>query len=108
MNSHTTRLTVRGTVQGVGYRFAAAARARELGVTGHIRNADDGSVVAEVTGPTDAVAAFVAWAHRGPAAASVASVDVREVPDDERADTGPLPSRREDVGGDGSGLAIIG
>ena len=35
---------VRGTVQGVGFRWWARARALELGLTGHARNTADGRV----------------------------------------------------------------
>ena len=38
------RYTVHGKVQGVGYRFYAYTCADALGVTGWIRNRDDGTV----------------------------------------------------------------
>ena len=42
----TKRLLVTGRVQGVGFRFYAQRKARELGVTGWVRNCRDGSVEA--------------------------------------------------------------
>lgn len=78
MSRHTRRLSVRGRVQGVGYRYATVMRARELGVTGWVRNRRDGSVEAVVQGPPEAVEALIAWARRGPEAAFVESVEVVE------------------------------
>jgi len=43
-----------------------------------VRNRRDGSVEVLVCGAPDAVADFIAWAHRGPPAARVDSVDVSD------------------------------
>jgi hydrogenase maturation protein HypF len=51
------KVTVRGVVQGVGFRPFVYALAGELGLSGHVANTGDG-VVAEVEGVPDAVAAF--------------------------------------------------
>jgi acylphosphatase len=49
----SVRLTVwvRGTVQGVGFRWWTRARALELGLSGHARNLDDGRVEVVAQGP---------------------------------------------------------
>jgi acylphosphatase len=78
MNRQTRRLSVRGRVQGVGYRYATVLKARELGVTGWVRNRRDGSVEAIVQGAPEAVEALIAWARRGPEAAFVESVEVSD------------------------------
>ncbi|HTS21373.1 MAG TPA: acylphosphatase [Casimicrobiaceae bacterium] len=70
------RLTIRGRVQGVGFRFALADEARERGLTGWVRNRRDGTVEALVTGPQPDVEALIAWARRGPPAARVSEVSV--------------------------------
>ncbi len=70
------RLVVRGTVQGVGYRWAMTAQARRLGVRGWVRNRRDGSVEATVAGTSEAVDRLVAWACTGPPSAVVAAVEV--------------------------------
>ena len=40
----------RGRVQGCGFRYKASHAARALGLTGYVRNCDDGSVEMEVQG----------------------------------------------------------
>jgi hydrogenase maturation protein HypF len=51
------RVTVRGVVQGVGFRPFVYGLAGELGLSGHVTNTGEG-VVAEVEGAPSAVAAF--------------------------------------------------
>jgi len=52
--------------------------ARDLAVTGWVRNRRDGSVEAIVAGANDAVEHIVAWAKRGPAHAVVTDVEVSD------------------------------
>ena len=74
----TRRLSIRGRVQGVGYRASLTREAERLGVAGWVRNRFDGSVEAVVAGHAERVDALIAWAHRGPAAAAVIAVEVEE------------------------------
>ena len=60
------RLRYVGRVQAVGFRFTSEGIAREAGCTGWARNLDDGSVLVEVQGLPEQVAAF----ERGVARAS--------------------------------------
>ena len=48
-----------GTVQGVGFRFQAMMAADALGLTGFVRNEDDGSVTMEVQGSEEEIDACV-------------------------------------------------
>jgi acylphosphatase len=75
------RLLVCGTVQGVGFRFAAREAASACPVTGWVRNLPDGSVEIVAQGAADAVARMTAWAKRGPRHASVARVQVDAIED---------------------------
>lgn len=70
------RLLVHGTVQGVGFRYAARDAAFECSVTGWVRNLPDGSVEIVVQGSADSVARMTAWARRGPRHAEVERVQV--------------------------------
>jgi acylphosphatase len=86
----TKQLLIAGRVQGVGFRFYMERKARELGVTGWVRNRRDGSVEAVVQGTAGAVEAMIAWARRGPPSAVVAEVRVTDASGDYAAfDTRP-------------------
>lgn len=78
MASITKQLFITGRVQGVAFRFYMERKARELGVTGWVRNRRDGSVEAVVQGTAGAVEAMIAWARRGPPSAVVAEVRVTD------------------------------
>lgn len=75
----TCHLSIRGRVQGIGFRSSMCAEASALGLSGWVRNRHDGSVEALVHGPVDAVAALVEWAHHGPAGARVVALEVQSV-----------------------------
>ncbi len=68
-----------GSVQGVGFRWAASAEADRLGVAGSVRNRFDGTVEAEIEGTADAVVAMGAWLEHGPPSARVERVDADEL-----------------------------
>ena len=73
--------TVRGVVQGVGFRWFVHRRASDLGLDGWVRNRPDGSVELLAEGPDDAVARLLADVGQGPDGAWVSGVEVRhEVP----------------------------
>ncbi|MEU6071753.1 carbamoyltransferase HypF [Streptomyces sp. NPDC047082] len=74
------RVTVRGVVQGVGFRPYVFTLATALDLSGHVTNTPEG-VVAEVEGPAEAVARFCARiAPDAPPLARVDAVDHRDVP----------------------------
>ena len=70
------RLTIRGRVQGVGFRFHLREQALRRGVTGWVRNRRDGSVEALVQGEESDVDRVIGWARRGPPSAEVTDVEV--------------------------------
>jgi acylphosphatase len=76
------RLVVHGRVQGVGYRYSCELAAERLGVSGWVRNNDDGTVEAVVEGAESAVESLIEWARQGPRHADVSRVEVhREEPE---------------------------
>jgi acylphosphatase len=85
------RITVRGRVQGVGFRAFVARGARRLALAGWARNCDDGAVEIVAAGPRDALDALVEMARRGPPLARVD--DLRQEETSEAA----LVERRGDV-----------
>ena len=72
------KLRVTGTVQGVFYRAWTRDQARDLGLTGWVRNCPDGSVEAHLEGNENAVTQMVKRMRQGPPAAQVEDVEVRE------------------------------
>jgi len=74
-NDYRVIILVKGRVQGVGYRYSTQEMARTLGLTGFVRNMDDGSVYTEVQGNREAINVFLAWCKEGPARAAVDSVE---------------------------------
>jgi acylphosphatase len=67
-------VTIRGRVQGVGYRAWLEHQAISARLEGWVRNRRDGSVEAAFAGPARAVADMVALCRHGPPAARVAEV----------------------------------
>jgi len=67
---------VSGKVQGVYFRATTREEARERGVTGWVRNLDDGRVEAVFEGDENDVEEMVEFCHDGSPAAEVEDVEV--------------------------------
>ncbi|MEQ8954131.1 MAG: acylphosphatase [Gammaproteobacteria bacterium] len=72
---------IAGLVQGVFFRLETQKQAQRLGLTGWVRNTDDGRVEVMICGTEHVVAEMVTWLHQGPPRAKVNSVDLAEVED---------------------------
>lgn len=70
-------LIIHGRVQGVGYRAWTTARARELGLSGWVRNRNDGTVEAVIIGDEQTLGLMVRDCNDGPPAARVIGIDVK-------------------------------
>ena len=66
---------VRGQVQGVFYRASTEATARRLGLSGWVRNTEDGEVELVACGSAPQLDELEKWLWRGPANARVAGVE---------------------------------
>ncbi|HVV95399.1 MAG TPA: acylphosphatase [Hyphomicrobiales bacterium] len=73
-------LSIRGRVQGVGYRVFLRDEALALGLGGWVRNRRDGTVEALLGGPPEAIARLVQAARAGPPGAAVDAVEEAEAP----------------------------
>ena len=78
MTAVARRAVVTGRVQGVGFRFFAERAAREAGVSGWVRNREDGAVETFAEGEEEAVRLYLDRLRMGPRVARVASVVVEE------------------------------
>jgi acylphosphatase len=72
----TVNLIVKGQVQGVFFRAEAKENADKLGVTGWVKNHDDGNVEIMAKGSQEAIDAFIQWCKTGSKKAQVTNVIV--------------------------------
>ena len=66
---------VHGLVQGVFFRANAQKKAIELGLSGWVRNRDDGSVELVAEGEKEGLEALLSWCKTGPQGAKVERVE---------------------------------
>jgi len=83
MSRAILQVTIRGRVQGIGYRAWLEQQARASKLEGWVRNRRDGSVEALFAGPATVVAEMVALCRHGPPSARVDSVISETAEDDQ-------------------------
>ncbi len=73
----TMRISARisGRVQGVNFRAFTLHQARELGLTGWVKNAPSGEVLTVAEGTKSRLLEFEQFLHEGPPSAHVIEVD---------------------------------
>lgn len=69
---------VSGRVQGVWFRAWTEQQAKELGLSGWVRNLADGRVEAVIAGHPPALSSMLKRLHQGPPAAKVEGVEVSD------------------------------
>ena len=65
MTQRCIKAWVHGQVQGVGFRYSTQAQAQQLGLSGHARNLDDGSVEVLACGDSAQLEQLLAWLKAG-------------------------------------------
>jgi acylphosphatase len=82
------RFVVTGRVQGVGFRAATRRKAQALGLTGWVRNRNDGAVEGMASGKDEmAVESFHQWLRQGPPLSRVERVEWRVAETDDPGKT---------------------
>lgn len=81
MKTLCLRCYVSGRVQGVGFRYATAEKALNLGVKGYVRNLPDRRVEVLACGEERTVNALRNWLWQGPHLARVSDVRCETLPD---------------------------
>ncbi len=76
--TRTVFVVIKGRVQGVSYRAWTRSEARARGLTGSVRNRDDGAVEAIFSGAPEDVAEMLTLCRSGPPSARVTDLIVRE------------------------------
>ena len=72
--------TVKGQVQGVGYRYFAIRRAEDLGLVGYAKNLPNGDVEVVAEWEEEDLDKLIAALQRGPSSAFVREVKVDWMP----------------------------
>ena len=74
----TVHLIIKGKVQGVFFRASARDKARALGITGWIKNTEEGFVESVATGSLIQLEEFIDWCKKGPSQANVTEVIISQ------------------------------
>ncbi len=73
----SVHIIVKGRVHGVGFRYNSKKKADSFGITGYVKNVDEG-VEIKVEGDDKKIDAFIDWCKKGPFFANVDSVYVED------------------------------
>lgn len=69
---------MRGRVQGVGFRYFAQRAAQEIGLSGYVRNLDDGGVEVYAIGSEEQLSNLAGRLRKGPQWAEVHGIEEQE------------------------------
>lgn len=70
------QIKVTGKVQGVFFRKSTQKKALDLGLTGWVKNEEDGSVLVEIEGDLPSILAMQSWLRLGPPNAKVEELEI--------------------------------
>ncbi|MFH1156576.1 MAG: acylphosphatase [Pseudomonadota bacterium] len=68
---------ISGKVQGVFFRVATQQTARELGITGWVKNLPDGTVEAVFEGSDMEIQQMMLWCHSGPPGSRIDKISIK-------------------------------
>ena len=71
-------INISGRVQGVFFRIYAEKKAKELSLTGFVKNEEDGSVSLVAEGYEDKLNDLLDWAKKGPQMAKVEKIKLKQ------------------------------
>jgi len=75
---NTIHIIVSGRVQGVYFRAHTKKQAIKQGITGFVRNKEDGSVEIVACANQQSLDSFVSWCNKGPLLAKVSNMLVND------------------------------
>lgn len=79
-NLETRRYVVSGRVQGVGFRWFVEREAAEIGITGWVRNTQNGDVEIMATGSREQLSSLRQKLQQGPRASRVDEISESDAP----------------------------
>jgi acylphosphatase len=74
----SAHVIISGRVQGVWFRANTKQKAEKLGLTGWVRNTNDGCVEAVFEGEERQLEEMIKWCNKGPSLANVKKVEVKK------------------------------
>ncbi len=75
----TIQINITGRVQGVCFRASTQKQAINLGITGFVKNNDDGSVKVVASAEPKILEQLVVWCRKGPIMAKVTGLMVEDL-----------------------------
>lgn len=75
----TIAITIKGKVQGVGFRYFVLRHATEIGVSGFVKNWPNGDVYIEASGTNNQLEQLILLCNQGPAHSKVESIQVIDI-----------------------------
>lgn len=77
---------ISGTVQGVGFRYFVRSNAQKLGLTGWVRNTEDGGVEAVMQGDKEKIEEMIGLCRKGPMLSEVEHIGFEWEEEEEKFD----------------------
>lgn len=75
----TVSLTIKGRVQGVGFRYFVMRTAIQLGVNGYVMNCADGNVYVEAEADDSVLVQFIDLCSTDPSRSDVTDIVIKEL-----------------------------